>query len=231
MNFEREQIGSCTLYRGDAREVLPTLTGIDAVVCDPPYGMQWQFTGQGSGKNAQGGKQSITKGLAITGDTQEFDPQPLLGFRECILWGFHHYPHRLERGSVLVWIKKYADAFGTFLSDADLAWMRGGCGVYCSATINPASFQDEKCHPTQKPVSLMAWCLSFIKGHTICDPYMGSGTTGIACVLLGRSFLGIEIDPQYFDIACQRIETATRQGDLFVSQTYQAPQQLALAEW
>jgi site-specific DNA-methyltransferase (adenine-specific) len=213
------------LWLGDCREILPTLGKVDAVVTDPPYGMDWNFTGQGSGKNAQGGKSSVTKGLRISGDAQPFDPSPLLAFPEAIIWGLHHFPHRLEPGSVLVWIKKYEDAFGTFLSDADLAWMRGGCGVYCSKTVNPASFQTEKCHPTQKPVAIMVWCLEFLKGQTILDPFMGSGTTGVASVKLGRNFIGIEIEPKYFDIACKRIQAALDAPDMFVEPPKPAKQE------
>jgi len=214
-----EVIGAAELHLGDCRDVLPTLGNVDAVVTDPPYGMDWHFTGQGSGKSAQGGVNSITKGLRIEGDAAAFDPSHLLAFKNVVIWGMQHFPEHLEKGSVLVWVKKYPDAFGTFLSDADLAWMRGGCGVYISKTINPASFQAEKCHPTQKPVDLMAWCIEKVKaplGSIVLDPYMGSGTTGVAAVTMGRKFIGIERDPGYFDIACRRIEQAQRQSDMFI---------------
>jgi site-specific DNA-methyltransferase (adenine-specific)/modification methylase len=76
----------------------------------------------------------------------------------------------------------------------------------------------DKQHPTQKPLSLMCWCLSLVPdAETILDPFMGSGTTGVACAKLGRSFIGIEIEPRYFDIACRRIEGAQRQSDLFIA--------------
>ena len=198
---------------GDCLAVLPTLPAgcVDAVVTDPPYGMDWHFTGQGSGRNAQGGTCSRTKGQRICGDTKDFNPTPLLSFDKVVLWGFHHYPQHLTRGSVLLWIKKYADSYGTFLSDADVAWMKGGCGVYCSPVINPASFQAEKVHPTQKPTSLMAWCLEMAgvePGMTVLDPFCGSGTTGVACVQTGRRFIGIEIDEKYAAIARRRIADA-----------------------
>ena len=76
-----------------------------------------------------------------------------------------------------------------------------------------------KSHPTQKPIALMEWCLRFVEGaKTIIDPYMGSGTTGVACVKLGRKFTGIELDPDYFEIACERIRKAYEQPDFFVEQ-------------
>ena len=80
-----------------------------------------------------------------------------------------------------------------------------------------AGMDNGKQHPTQKPVRLLEWCLSFIpEAQSIVDPYMGSGTTGVACANLGRKFIGIEIEEKYFDIACERIDAAYSQGRLFV---------------
>jgi hypothetical protein len=225
--MEEVTIGACRLIRGRAEDVLPTLGTVDAVVTDPPYGMDWHFTGQGSGKNPTGTTTSRTKGQKIVGDSRPFDPRPLLPYPQVIIWGMHHFCHHLPPGSVLVWQKKYPNAYGTFLSDGDLAWMKGGCGVYFSPIINPASFQQEKCHPTQKPVSLMQWCIAKTTG-IIADPYMGSGTTGLAALQMERPFIGIEIDPHYFGIACRRIERAYAQLDLFVTQPASPPQQLTL---
>jgi site-specific DNA-methyltransferase (adenine-specific)/modification methylase len=84
--------------------------------------------------------------------------------------------------------------------------------------LSNAAIANERVHPTQKPVSLMEWCLGFVpKAETILDPFMGSGTTGVAAVQMGRKFIGIEREPKYFDIACKRIEDAQKQGDLFIS--------------
>lgn len=204
--FER---GGITIYLGDCREVLPTLDAgpVDLVLTDPPYGMNWDFTGQGSGKGAQGGRGSRFAGLTIAGDQEDFDPAFLLHFPKVILWGFHHFPQHLTRGSVLVWLKKYDSGFGTFLSDADLAWMKGGCGVYASRVINPASFQAEREHPTQKPVELMAWCIELSRSDgMILDPFLGSGTTLVAAKMLGRRAIGIEIEERYCEIAARRLD-------------------------
>ena len=220
-----EQIGDATLYLGDCLEVLPSLGKVDAVVTDPPYGMNWRFTGQGSGSGAQGGRGSRFSGVSIEGDAGDFDPTFLLSYSQVVIWGFHHFPQHLTRGSVLVWVKKYENALGTFLSDADLAWMKGGCGVYLSKTINPASFQSDRQHPTQKPVALMRWCVEKTTG-TVLDPFMGSGTTGVACANLGRKFIGIEIEPKYFDIACKRIADAYKQPRLFEDEPIRPEQQV-----
>jgi site-specific DNA-methyltransferase (adenine-specific) len=88
---------------------------------------------------------------------------------------------------------------------------------------------EDKCHPAQKPVALMRWCVSMTTG-TVLDPYMGSGTTGVACARAGRQFVGIEIDPTHFETACRRIEAAYRQPDLFIEPPAAKPQQLSLME-
>lgn len=195
-----------TIYHGDCREVLPSLPKVGAIVSDPPYGMAWGFTGQGSGKGAQGGRGSRFSGATIKGDAAPFDPSHLIGYPTVVLWGMHHYPQHLHRGSVLVWVKKYPDAFGTFLSDADIAWANTGHGVYCSPVVNPARFQHERQHPTQKPVNVMEWCIDGWGGTGIvCDPYAGSGTTLVAAKNLGRESIGIEIEERYCEIAAERL--------------------------
>ena len=206
-----------TLYNADCLDILPTLGGVDAVITDPPYGMDWD------GRVTRGpngtGKAGETRhyGTRIANDKQPFDPSPWLGFDRVVLWGFHHFASRLPVGSVLVWLKRYDEGFGSFLSDADLAWMKGGCGVYCKRDLSLQGESSDRAHPTQKPVSLMAWCLDMAKvpiGATVLDPFMGSGTTGVACVRTGRRFIGIEIDPGYFAIAQRRIAEAQLQPSL-----------------
>jgi site-specific DNA-methyltransferase (adenine-specific) len=199
------QDDAVTIYHGDALEIAPGLSGVDTVATDPPYGMDWNFTGQGSGKGARGGRGSRYAGVTIVGDREAFDPSPWLAYPHVALWGFHHFPDRLARGSVLVWVKKYPDAYDTFLSDADLAWVKGGMGVYLSRPINPASFQHDRVHPTQKPVEIMEWTIQKAGGSAaVLDPYMGSGTTLVAAKALGRRAIGIEVDERYCEIAARR---------------------------
>ena len=210
-----EQIGDCQLFLGDCLEILPTLGKVDAVVTDPPYGMKWDGKVT-RGKNGTG-KRGATRhyGETIEGDDREFNAAPFLGMGDCIFWGFNHFPSALSRGTALVWLKRYDEGFGSFLSDAEIAWMSRGHGVYCRRDVSLQGESTSRAHPTQKPVQLMQWCLGFIPdAHTILDPFMGSGTTGVACVKLGRKFIGIEICEKYFDIACRRIEAATREPRL-----------------
>ena len=229
-------IGDCRLILGDCRDILPTLGPVDAVVTDPPYGIglntdNSRFSGGSVASVAKRGKNlGSAAGRAIAGDAAPFDPGVLLGLPgDKIVWGWNNYPDRLPRGACLVWLKRNDDAFGSFLSDAELAWMSKGHGVYCRRDLSNAAIANERVHPTQKPVSLMEWCLGFLpKARTILDPFMGSASTGVACVRTGRAFVGVEIDPGYFDIACRRIEEAYRQPRLF-SEPTPTPVQEALA--
>jgi DNA modification methylase len=218
-----ETIGDCTLYLGDCRDILPTLGPVDAVVTDPPYGIaldtnNLRFSG-GKGESARKRRkrQGPAGGRPIANDAEPFDPAFLLALPgDKIIWGWNNYPDALPRGACLVWLKRNDEAFGSFLSDAELAWMSKGHGVYCRRDLSNAGIANERVHPTQKPVGLMEWSLGFIpKARTILDPYMGSGSTGVACVQQGRAFVGIEIDPVYYAAACRRIEEAYKQPRLF----------------
>lgn len=210
------QIGDCTLYLGDCLEVMPTLGKVDAVVTDPPYGMNLntdnsRFSGGTAGNIAKRGNGPGTgAGQKIVGDDSPFDPSPLLNIsRQQVIWGWNHFAYGLPRGSLLIWIKRNDAAFGSFLSDAEVAWLSRGYGVYCRRDLSNNAIARKRVHPTQKPVAIMEWCIGKVEG-IVLDPFMGSGTTGVACVNLGRRFIGIEIEPKYFDIACKRIEEAVR---------------------
>src|SRR5688500_16205077 len=130
-----EQIGRATLHLGDCRDILPTLGTIDAVVTDPPYGMKWntnssRFSGGDPASVARRGAGRSDCG-EIHGDDEPFNPEPLLTYPKVVMWGSNHYAARLPVGTTLVWIKRFDGGFGSFLSDAEIAWMKGGHGVYC----------------------------------------------------------------------------------------------------
>jgi DNA modification methylase len=232
-----ERIGDCTLYLGDCREVLPTLQRPAAVISDPPYGMK---AGTDSGRFSGG---TMTHRIrrkegrswpAVIGDDKEFDPSHLVGAADIVLlWGFNHFPAHCTPGTSLVWLKRADNAFGTFLSDGELAWLNKGRGFYAFRDFSGhmEASSGHRYHPTQKPVSLMRWCIQRAKvplGGIILDPYMGSGSTGVAAVNEGYPFVGVEVVPEYFDAACKRIEAAYKQPDLFVSGQEQKPTQEAL---
>lgn len=215
------------LILGDCREILPTLGRFDAVVSDPPYGMKWNGK-VAVGKNGHGTTKARAKhyGTTIKGDDGPFDASPFTGFPNCLLWGFNHFPEQLRKGRALVWIKRSDEGFGSFLSDAELAWCSRGHGVYCFRDQSLMGETRERTHPTQKPVPLMKWCIEqFPDATTIFDPFMGSGTTGVAAVQLARQFIGIEIEPRYFDIACRRISDALARPDMFIERPAPACQE------
>lgn len=218
----REVIGDCVLYLGDCLEVMPTLGRVDAVVTDPPYGIglnadNSRFSG-GSAESAARRPKAPIKRAAVLNDDKPFDPSPLLSLgQDHIIWGWNNYAGKLPKGAALIWIKRNDEAFGSFLSDAEIAWFSRGHGVYCKRDLSNNGITLERQHPTQKPVALMEWCLGFLpNAQTILDPFMGSGTTLVACAKLGRKGIGIELEPGYFDIACRRVEEAYRQPDLFI---------------
>lgn len=222
-DFPCVTIGNCTLYNGDCRDILPLLPRVDAVVTDPPYGMNLntdntRFTG-GNNPASRGKRNSkgSSDGKPILGDDRPFDATFLLEYgHEQILWGFNHFPYSLPRGAALVWIKRNDAAFGSFLSDAEIAYKSSGCGVFCKRDFTNMDTAS-RVHPTQKPVPIMKWCLTHVpNAQIILDPFMGSGTTGVACQKMGRHFIGIELDPDYFQIACKRIKEAYNQPDMFI---------------
>jgi hypothetical protein len=140
---------------------------------------------------------------------------------EAIIWGGNYFADLLPPTMRwLVWDK--CQEFS--LADFELAWTSQHAAGRTFRYSRPEALQDGRHHPTQKPIELMKWCLGFLpKARTILDPFMGSGTTGVACVKLGRKFIGIEIEPKYFEIACRRIEEAYMQPDFFV-EAAKAPQ-------
>jgi DNA modification methylase len=240
-SFRKEVIGDCTLYLGDCQEILPLLPRFDAVVTDPPYGI-----GESAGK-----AKTRTSGLASRsrdaskyrrdyGD-DSWDDKPvaselmqtiLQSAKYQVIFGGNYYD--LPPTSCwLVWDKLNGD---TDFADCELAWTNLPKAVRRIRFLWNGCMRRERDidreHPTQKPIDVMKWCIEHIPDPSkrILDPFMGSGTTGVAAVKLGRHFTGIEREPKYFDIACKRIEQAYAQPDMFVEQPIPAPKQLDLME-
>ena len=212
MSTWREEIlaDGIRLINGDCREILPTLPKVDAVVTDPPYGVNFQYEGRSDGddgyaewcrgwfsdlRKCSDGAIAISCGIANLTDWAKPD------------WVFcWHKPASMGRCAV---------GFNNW-EPVLLYGKAAGCVV--DVFTAPIIVDESIDHPCPKPVNWAKNIISRISkmDQTILDPFMGSGTTGVAAVKLGRKFIGIEIEPKYFDIACRRIDEALKQPDMFI---------------
>ena len=193
------------LYHGDCLQILPTLEAgsVDAVITDPPYGLgDWN----NRGINSHGVFDYSSNSKWDIPITEQHINAILAISKYQILWGANHYLDFLPRTKqMFIWNKFIRKMH---FNDCEIAWTSGwreACRVF---DLSPSGLTKE--HPTQKPLALMRWCIEQLPDgvQTILDPFMGSGTTGVACVETGRNFIGIEIDADYFKIAQQRIADA-----------------------
>lgn len=215
-----EKIGNATLYLGDCRDILPTLPEQPAsVLTDPPFGIGYR-SGHATDELWQGGRE-----IANDGDTAARDEAlALLPKVPALVFGARRVPQPPGTRMTLIWDKGPALGMGAL----DLPWKpsyeeiyvigkgfhgtRDGAVIYCPPVQSMAKNGRE--HPNEKPVRLLSMLLNKSPPGLVLDPFMGSGSTGVACAHIGRPFVGIEIEPVYFDIACRRIEDAQRQGRL-----------------
>jgi site-specific DNA-methyltransferase (adenine-specific) len=224
-------IGDATLYLGDCREILPTLPRMDAVITDPPYGIGESSKNHKSRNRVKGGKAIVSPDYGRS-EWDAMPPSPELlaavvsAGESAVLWGGNYFG--LPAASKwLVWDKINSGDF----ADCELAWtnLHGAVRLYKHMWNGMLRDGEEKgqqrVHPTQKPIAVMQWCIEQAgMPETILDPFMGSGTTGVAAVRLGRKFIGIEREPRYFEIACERIANAQRQESLFEPEAPKAQQ-------
>lgn len=218
-------IGNATLYHGDCMKILPTLPKVDAVITDPPYGIAYSHSGYHDGSIGNTAAANARGCPPIHGDDAPFDPAPFIAFcpNVLIFGADHFYPRLPDSGRWLAFDKLGGmEPWDTF-SDVEFAWHSANKaarlfsmkwkGLACDKVGENGGL---RVHTTQKPIRLMRWCIEQAgMPETILDPFMGSGTTGVACMHLGRKFIGIEIERKYFDIACERIDNAQRQNTLF----------------
>lgn len=226
-----------TLWHADCLDVLAAglIPADAAIVSDVPYGMGWDVDStrfSGFGPSVAAGRRQPPRPddgrddhEIVTGDAEPFDPSPWLGFPAVVLSGANHFAQRLPVGTILVWVKRAPHLYGSFLSDAEIAWMKGGHGVYCHEEQFPSpararethgdTMHPTTLHPTQKPIRLCRWWIERAKvsaGGLVVDPYAGLATTGVAALSMGRSFIGCEIEPAYLDIAARRLAQAESDG-------------------
>lgn len=215
----KEVIGDATLYLGDCLEILPTLDKVDAVITDPPYGMNY---GSGHATDAL-----WSAGRSIVGDLTTCARDSVIESLDCpmLVFGTWRIARPAAVKMVLIWDKGGALGMG----DLSIPWKpdheeiyvigKGFVGSRDSGSVlrHPpvqSMAKNGRVHPTEKPVGLLLKLIPKTVG-TILDPFMGSGTTGVACANLGRKFIGIEIEERYFNIACDRIDNAYRQQRMF----------------
>jgi DNA modification methylase len=202
-------IGDATLYLGDCLDILPTLGKVDVVITDPPYGIAagrekphngWSDYGISDWDLCRPGKE-VFEAFLGKGDV-------------VIIWGGQYFTDYLPPSMKWLAWDKGQDGFS--LADFELAWTNQNKAARRLVYPRALALKDIKQHPTQKPVAVMAWCIEQAGiAREILDPFMGSGTTGVAAIQLGRKFIGIEKDPKYFQIAVDRITQAVAQGQLF----------------
>ncbi len=234
----KERIGEATLYLADSLAVLPTLGEVDAVITDPPYSSGGQFRGDRSQRTASKyqGTEYRDRYRDFTGDNRDqrgfhfWSTLWLSRCREiaaegalCVLFtDWRQLPvttDYIQAGGFVwrgigVWDKGEATRpqLGRFRHQAEFfVWGSNGprplVGPAAPGVIRAPVIGREKQHMTEKPVSVFQ-VINSIAGRTVLDPFMGSGTTGVAALQLGRRFVGVELDPHYFDVACRRIEAA-----------------------
>ena len=230
-------IGRATLHLGDCRDILPTLPKVDAVVTDPPY----VLSDSGPGESHFGMSLNKFDGEDYKAIVSGFDFEGVFGALEAVCEPFNlfcfcsnkqisslmaYHEARGRATTLLVWHKVNAAPFANGVWRGDIEYCihaRGKGAVFVGNAqekkkVSEFPLVQDAAHPTVKPLGLMRKYVGICShaDQTILDPFMGSGTTGVAAVQMGRDFIGIEREPKYFDIACKRIEDAQRQKDLFI---------------
>ena len=233
-----ERIGDATLYLGDCRDVLPTLGRVDAVVTDPPYGVGYEGSVTKHGTNGFGYSSFVdtpeniqticvpaVRAAVALARSSVVTPGLANAFKydEPDAWGSIFYPSGANTGP---WGFVCSQPLFYYGRDPYLAM---GLGSRPNGFASTEATDRSVAHPCPKPLGVIKWLVNRVSfpEETVLDPFMGSGTTGVACAKMGRRFIGIEIDERYFEIACRRIEEAYRQPDMFVAPAPR-PTQLAL---
>jgi DNA modification methylase len=220
--IKEERIGGQRLILGDCLKVMPTLDRFDCLVTDPPYGVLSK-TGSAATRRSSGNKTSGICDWDISITASDIGAI-LRSSNDAMIWGGCHM--------------ELPATFGYLIWDKVCEGLNFGEVEYCWTTrkfaprmfrFRAAGMDGGKQHPTQKPIAVMKWCLGFLPdAKTILDPFMGSGTTLVACQKLGRMGTGIELDPDYFQIACDRVQKAADQPDLFIKPPKPRPKQETL---
>ena len=215
-----ERIGNATLYCADSLDVIPQLDKVDLVITDPPYGIQSIVGGYGrSHRTIENDENLDVCKQVMAACAKAVNSGYMLAFYSArVSPDFHDHDLAMEYHGEIIWDKK-APGMG-----AGIRYQHENIAIYKTANAPKHSnifsvisvFRQGKVHPHEKPVELMKMLVDRFPGETILDPFMGSGSTGVAAVQMGRKFIGIELDPEHFETACQRMHEAQKQIDLFI---------------
>lgn len=234
MTYRRKEIiGDATLYLGDCLEVMPTLEPVDAVVTDPPYGVKRDkgFDGFGGFGKKIARRRYEDDDWDSSRPSAEYFELIISKAKVSVIFGGNFFTDLLPVGGHwIVWDK--LNTMPTF-GDCELAWTNIPRKSVKKVTVEYNGLlgkEERRFHPTQKPVAVMDWCIQGLPKNStqILDPFMGVGTTGVACAKLGRKFIGIELEEKYFNTACERIQKAYDQPDLFIKPPSEKPKQEGL---
>lgn len=242
--MQLEVIGNATVYLGDSLELMPTLGRVSHIIGDPPYEKTLHDSKNALQRRLRSDKGPDLKGLDFDAidDIREAVVAASAGICDgwfiafCTVEGTWEWAQAINASPMkykraCAWVKPdstpqlngqgpaqgYECFVAAWAGTGHAKWNAGGKrGVYTHCVNGP---ERDGRHPTEKPRRLMAEIIADFTspGETILDPFMGSGTTGVAAVQMGRKFIGIEKDESYFQIACERIENAQRQKDLFIA--------------
>jgi DNA modification methylase len=238
MSASPVRIGDATLYLGDCMDILPTLPKVDAVITDPPYGVgltakanKW-ITREGNGYESTDDSPKFIAAVCVPVvnlcRTMAASVVVTPGTRNTFLYSAPDAIGGIYNRNGAGSGKWGFECMAPVLYYGKDPYLANGKGRRPNSWEQPGTdFAEKSEHPCPKPLGLMRWLVDRASMPAFCilDPFMGSGTTGVACAQMGRKFIGIEIEPKYFDIACRRIEDAYRQQPLIPHEAPKAEQQ------
>lgn len=218
------EIGNATLYLGDCLEVLPLIDKVDAVITDPPYGMNFQSNFRNEKHLKIANDDSAEVAIQVINWCLQNTNHSIYAFGR---WdNLYDYP---KPKSLITWVKNnwsMGDLHHEHARQTEVAFFYAMKDHFFPkqrpTDVIEYPRTNNEFHPTEKPIGLMCKFVELTSG-TILDPFMGSGTTGVAAIQMGRKFIGIEREQKYFDIACKRIEQAISQPQLFA---HEQPKQI-----
>jgi site-specific DNA-methyltransferase (adenine-specific) len=218
-----ERIGDCTLYNGDCLEIIPTLKDVTGICTDPPYGTE----GIVGGYSRDGATIANDKDLKVCMAALQAAARIAASARWAVFYSprvrrefFATLPPELHDMAEIIWDKK-APGMGRGVryqhENVALFYTGDKKGPAKDVFSVMRDYRSAETHPHQKPISLITTLCEVVGGDLVMDPFMGSGTTGVACANLGRPFIGIELDPDHFETCCRRVQDAANRPTLFGS--------------